>query len=72
MSAWHDRVRGARLFAGQSLNLDFHSVPYFGDHPVVERHYVSMRSRRQPSVLTFLAQEAEGQVFCASSYSTRG
>jgi hypothetical protein len=29
LSAWHDRVRGARRFAGQSLNLDFHSVPYF-------------------------------------------
>lgn len=71
LSAWHDRVRGARLFAGESLNLDFHSVPYFGDHPVVERHYVSMRSRRQPSVLTFLAQDAEGQVFCYSNADLR-
>ena len=26
-----------------------HSVPYFGEHPIVESHYLSKRSRRQPS-----------------------
>ena len=29
------------LFEGSSFNLDFHSVPYYGEDPVVERHYVS-------------------------------
>jgi len=36
---WHEQLTGEALLAGQSLNLDFHSVPYFGEHPVVESHY---------------------------------
>src|SRR5207247_8573998 len=38
-------------------------VPYFGEHPVVERHFVSARSRRQRSVLVFLAQDADSRAF---------
>jgi hypothetical protein len=71
LAAWHEQVSGAALFPGQSFNLDFHSVPYYGDHPVVERHYVSARSRRQPSVLVFLAQDADGQSFCYSNADLR-
>ena len=56
---------------GASLNLDFHSVPYFGEHPLVESHYLSKRSRRQPSILTFLAQDADSQVFCYSNADIR-
>ena len=59
LAVWHAQLAGEKLFPGESLNLDFHSVPYFGEHPVVESHYLSKRSRRQPSILTFLAQDAE-------------
>ncbi|MGQ0614789.1 MAG: hypothetical protein ACT4PV_13725 [Planctomycetaceae bacterium] len=71
LAAWHGRVVGDRLFDGTSFNLDFHSVPYYGEHPVLERHYVSARSRRQPSVLVFLAQDAEGRAFCYSCADIR-
>jgi transposase len=71
LAAWHAAVAGDHLFAGDSFNLDFHSVPYYGDHPVLERHYVSARSRRQPSVLVFLAQDAEGRAFCYSNADIR-
>ena len=54
LAAWHAQVAGEPLFPGESFNLDFHSVPYYGDHPAVQKHYVSMRSRRQPSILAFL------------------
>ncbi len=64
LAAWHDHLAGTQLFVGDSFNLDFHSVPYYGEHPVVERHYVSARSRRQPSVLVFLAQDADSRAFC--------
>jgi hypothetical protein len=43
----------------------------FGEHPLVESHYLSNRSRRQPSVLTFLAQDADNQVFCYSNAHIR-
>jgi hypothetical protein len=71
LAVWHAQLTGESLFAGQSLNLDFHSVPYFGEHPLVESHYLSKRSRRQPSILTFLAQDPESQVFCYANADIR-
>ena len=71
LSAWHEQIAVDKLFPGDSFNLDFHSVPYYGEHPVVERHFVSMRSRRQPSVLAFLAQDADGRAFCYSNADLR-
>ena len=71
LAAWHRAVAKDQLFAADSFNLDFHSVPYYGEDPQVERHYVSMRSRRQPSVLAFLAQDAEGRAFCYSNADLR-
>ncbi len=71
LAAWQKPVPGDHLFPGRSFNLDFHSVPYYGEHPVLERHYVSMRSRRQKSVLAFLAQDAEGHAFCYANADLR-
>lgn len=71
LAAWHDQVAGDVLFPGRSFNLDFHSVLYYGENPVLERHYVSARSRRQTSVLTFLAHDAHGQAFCYSNADIR-
>lgn len=71
LAAWHEAVSGDNLFSGDSLNLDFHSVPYYGEDPVVERHYVSMRSRRQPSVLVFLAQDHASRAFCYANADLR-
>ncbi len=71
LEAFQRQVPGDALGPGHSFNLDFHSLPYYGDHPVVERHYVSMRSRRQKSVLAFLAHDAEGHAFCYANADLR-
>jgi transposase len=71
LAFWHEQLQGDSLLAGNSFDLDFHSVPYYGEHPVVERHYVSARSRRQPSILVFLAHDAEGRAFCYSNANIR-
>ena len=71
LAAWHDQALGAKLWDGASFNLDFHSVPYYGKSPQVEEHYVSMRSRRQPSILVFLAQDEKSQSFCYSNANLR-
>jgi transposase len=70
LALWHAQVAGD-VFTGGSLNLDFHSVPYFGEHPLVESHYLAKRSRRQPSILVFLAQDAGAQVFCYANADIR-
>jgi len=71
LAAWHDQGRSRKLWDGSSFNLDFHSVPYYGEDPQVESHYVSMRSRRQPSILTFLAQDEQSRSFCYSNADLR-
>ena len=71
LSNWHTNLAGETILTGESINLDFHSVPYFGEDPVVESHYLSKRSRRRPSILTFLAQDAGSQVFCYSNADIR-
>ena len=71
LQVWHQQVNGDELFPGASFDLDFHSVPYYGDDPVIERHYVSARSRRQPSILVFLAQDAHSRAFCYSNADLR-
>ena len=76
LALWHGQLTGEALLTGLSLNLDFHSVPYFGEHPLVQSHYLSKRSRRQPSILTFLAQDgrpddAGSEVFCYSNADIR-
>lgn len=71
LAAWHQQTQGTELLPGASFNLDFHSVPYYGEDPIVEKHYVSARSRSQPSMLVFLAQDADSQVFCYSNADLR-
>jgi transposase-like protein len=71
LGAWQDTLTGCGLATGESLNLDFHSIPYAGEHPVIEKHYVAMRSRRQPSILVFVAQDATSNVFCYSNADVR-
>jgi hypothetical protein len=71
LGSWHDHLSGSQLLEASSFNLDFHSVPYYGKDPVVEKHYVSMRSRRQPSILVFLAQDDQSHTFCYSNADLR-
>ena len=71
LAAFHHQTSGQKRLPAQSFNLDFHSVPYHGEHPVIECHYVSMRRRRQSSILTFLAQDAQGHAFCYANADLR-
>ncbi len=70
-AAYHKQIDSDGLFKGESFNLDFHSIPYYGEHPLVQCHFVAMRSRRQKSVLTFLAQDLDGRAFCYSNADLR-
>src|SRR5262250_2876951 len=36
LGAWHAVLAGETILPGESFNLDFHSVPYFGEQPVVQ------------------------------------
>ena len=64
LDGWVRTLRQHHVLPGQSFNLDFHSIPFFGADEFVEKHYVSRRSRRQKSVLAFLAQDGDTRVLC--------
>ena len=64
MRTWFDTVRRRGLCLGSSFDLDFHTIPFHGEDALVEKHYVSKRSRRQKGLLAFLAQDAKSRVFC--------
>jgi hypothetical protein len=71
MQRWFDAVGALGLERGVSFDLDFHTIPYHGDDALVEKHYVSKRSRRQKGMLAFLAQDADTRVFCYANAELR-
>jgi hypothetical protein len=64
MSGWFEKMGALGLERGVSFHLDFHTIPFHGEDALVEKHYVSKRSRRQKGLLAFLAQDAGQRVFC--------
>src|SRR6516164_7510635 len=61
---WFDAMSGLRLPRGTSFDLDFHTIPFHAEDALVEKHYISKRSRRQKGILAFLVQDAATRVFC--------
>ena len=71
MRLWFDAMSKMGLPRGASFDLDFHTVPFHGEEALMEKHYVSRRSRRQKGVLAFLAQDADTRVFCYAHAGVR-
>jgi hypothetical protein len=49
-----------------AFSLDFHSVPHRGEDNGLENHYVPMRGKAAPSILTFFAQAVKSRLLCYS------
>ncbi len=71
MRLWFDAIGKLGLSRGGSFDLDFHTIPFHGEDALMEKHYVSKRSRRQKGILAFLAQDAEKRVFCYANGQLR-
>jgi len=71
MRDWFDAVTKLGLGRGVSFHLDFHTIPFHGEDALVEKHYVSKRSRRQKELLAFLAQDANQLVLCYANADLR-
>ncbi len=71
MQHWFDAMSKLGLERGAQFHLDFHTIPFHGEDALVEKHYVSKRSRRQKGVLAFLAQDAHRRVFCYANADVR-
>ena len=64
LRSWFDTLTDLQLPRGASFDLDFHTIPFHGDDALVEKHYISKRSRRQKGILAFLVHDAHAHVFC--------
>jgi hypothetical protein len=71
LRGWLDHLQAHLALEGASFDLDFHTVPFFGDDDFIERHYLPRRSHRDKAVLTFIAQDADTDVLCYSNADLR-
>ncbi len=71
LGSYYQALTGAGLLPGQSFNLDFHAIPHRGEEAVLEKHYVSSRSRRERSVLAFLVQDQDSHLLCYANATVR-
>jgi len=71
MRSWFDALDQLALPQGTSFDLDFHTIPFHGEEALVEKHYVTKRSRRQKGILAFVAQDADTRVFCYGNADIR-
>jgi hypothetical protein len=71
MRLWFDAMGTLGLERGSSFDLDFHTIPFHGEDALVQKHYVSKRSRRQKGILAFVARDASAQVFCYGNADVR-
>src|SRR5208282_1436678 len=46
------------LYDGKIINLDFHTVPHFGEESVLEKHWAGARGKVMKGALTLIAQDA--------------
>lgn len=71
MRHWFDAMTRLGLQHGSSFDLDFHTIPFHGEDALLEKHYVSKRSRRQKGILAFLAQDGDQRFFCYANTNLR-
>ncbi len=61
-AAFVKRVAKLGLYGGPVVNLDFHTVPHFGEESVLEKHWSGARNKAMKGALTLFAQDAESKL----------
>lgn len=54
------------LYDGKIINLDFHTIPHYGDESVLEEHWAGARGKVMKGALTLFAQDAESKLILYS------
>jgi len=50
------------LYDGSVVNLDFHTIPHYGDESVLQEHWAGARGKRMKGALTLFAQDASSKL----------
>lgn len=51
-----------RLYDTELVNLDFHTIPHFGEESVLENHWAGARNKAMKGALTLFAQDAASKL----------
>jgi len=50
------------LYDKRIVNLDFHTIPHFGDESVLQEHWAGARNKRMKGALTLIGQDADSNL----------
>ena len=50
------------LYDKNIINLDFHTIPHFGDESVLQEHWAGARNKRMKGALTLVGQDADSKL----------
>jgi len=50
------------LYDGSVINLDFHTIPHYGDESVLEKHWAGAKGKVLKGALTLFAQDADSKL----------
>jgi len=64
LRSWFDAIKDLGYEHGTSFDLDFHTIPSHGEDPLLQKHYLSRRSRQQKGILAFVANDTHNRAFC--------
>ncbi len=64
LAAWIAQLAPVLFPEPEAFNLDFHPIPFRGDPTGLDNHYLPLRGKAGPSMLTFFAQEQKSRVLC--------
>ena len=64
LQGWIGKLSPLLFPDAKSFSLDFHAIPHRGEETDLENHYLPMRGKAGPSILSFFAQEQKSRVLC--------
>jgi len=60
------------LYDGKFINLDFHTVPHFGEESVLEKHWAGARNKKMKGALTLFTQDSESKLILYTDADIKG
>ncbi|MBU1205461.1 MAG: transposase [Proteobacteria bacterium] len=60
-----------RLYDGKIINLDFHTVPHYGEESILEEHWAGARGKTMKGALTLFAQDADTKLMLYTTADIR-
>ena len=67
LKRWNKVLHEKGYIQGRHINLDFHTIPHWGEESQLENHWVPTRGKAMKSVLCFFAQDLDTTYLCYSN-----